>query len=443
MDSVFEPEIINTAKVLKFERLLGLKFKYNNFSFHSPQDVKSSTTVEVFFHYTSAKEIGGIETNFSYHISESFLTFYGWQKAPDIVKICSKKELESLEGLNQEKELKEIFDYNWLKSLLICPIFNARNPEISRPITLGLLVVENKHNRRWQAAETEVVKWMAKQIATAMINQQTLAKVQSLVQERTSQLQVSLEVQAKLGQKLRKYVEELRKANQMKEQFIASLSDALKTPLANMKMGIKMLKLINKEERIANYLEILAKECDKEIALVENLLNLQNLRENKLTIYAQKISWEELLQNLANNFRENLQEKQLELVQIIRQKHIYSDFNILESILKELLQNAIKFSEEKTKIFLEILPEESSTVIRITNCGSEISQKEQERLFTPFYQGERVANVTNSGTGLGLALVKLWVDNLNGAITVSSVPKVESGCYQNTFTITLPNVGKE
>lgn len=443
MDSIFDPEIINTAKILKFDRILGLKFKYTNFCFHSPEEVRNSTGVEVFFHYSLAEDFVNFEVPFSYHLSESFLTFYGWQNAPEVVKISSKKELEKIKG-EKERELEEVFDYNWLNSLLICPIFNQRNYEHSKPITLGLLVVENKQNRRWQAAETETVKWMAKQIATAMINQQALAKVQSLVQERTSQLQVSLEVQAKLGQKLRKYVEELRKANQVKDQFIASLSDALKTPLANMKMGIKMLKLINKDERVANYLEILAKECDKEIALVENLLSLQNLQENKLTIAAQKISLDTVLGNLAKFFSQPLQEKQIELVQILKQKYIYSDLNSLESILKELVQNAIKFSVSGTKIVLEIFPEELSTVIRITNCGSEISQEEQKRLFKPFYQGEKVANVTNSGTGLGLALVKLLVDNLNGTITVASVPKEGSSCYQNTFTIILPNSsGKE
>lgn len=113
-------------------------------------------------------------------------------------------------------------------------------------------------------------------------------KVQSLVNERTSQLQVSLEVQAKLGQKLRNYVDELRRVNKIKDEFIASLSDALKTPLANMKMGIKMLKLLNKNEQSIRYLDILADECEKEINLVNNLLALQTLESNNIDVESQK-----------------------------------------------------------------------------------------------------------------------------------------------------------
>lgn len=141
---------------------------------------------------------------------------------------------------------------------------------------------------------------MAKKITNSIVNEQAFLKVQSLVDERTSQLQVSLEVQAKLGQKLRNYVDELRRVNKIKDEFIASLSDALKTPLANMKMGIKMLKLLNKNEQSIRYLDILADECEKEINLVNNLLALQTLESNNIDVESQKIYLQPLLGELYN-----------------------------------------------------------------------------------------------------------------------------------------------
>lgn len=83
-------------------------------------------------------------------------------------------------------------------------------------------------------------------------------------------------------------MDELRRVNKIKDEFIASLSDALKTPLANMKMGIKMLKLLNKNEQSIRYLDILADECEKEINLVNNLLALQTLESNNIDVESQK-----------------------------------------------------------------------------------------------------------------------------------------------------------
>lgn len=95
-------------------------------------------------------------------------------------------------------------------------------------------------------------------------------------------------------------------------------------------------------------------------------------------------------------------------------------------ILRELINNACKFSHEDTDIILRIYEQNSDNIIEVTNCGFPISIAEESLIFQPFYQGSRVENVTNSGTGLGLALVQSLVQNLNGIITVESNPSSQT-----------------
>ena len=119
------------------------------------------------------------------------------------------------------------------------------------------------------------------------------------------------------------------------------------------------------------------------------------------------------------------------------------DLNSLNLILKELINNACKFSHEDTDIIVRIYKQNSDNIIEVTNCGFPISTAEENLIFQPFYQGSRVENVTNSGTGLGLALVQSLVQNLNGIITIASNPSNKADHFLNTFTITFPSLGKE
>jgi signal transduction histidine kinase len=440
MDDILDVDIATTAKILKLDRLFILRFKYQNFSSQNDTDTIPSATVEINYHWQLNLVDNDKKEYHSYQLSDSPLTYYSWQKAPDFTKINDKKQLNNLNIL---EDIKDIFDLNLIESLLIIPLFLQRNLQNSSPLILGLLVMENYKPRRWQISEIETGKWMAKHITTSIINQQTVAKVQSLVDERTTQLQVSLDVQAKLGKRMRDYIEELKRLNMIKDKFIASLSDALKTPLSNMKMGIKMLRLINKQEQSNRYLDILEDECEKEINLVNNLLTLQELESNNLAIEPQKIYLKPLLDDLYNSFSQELHYKQINLIIDNQQDYIYTDLNSVTLIIKELLNNASKFSEEKTKIVLRIYSKKSDNIIEVSNYGCAINAKEKTEIFTPFYQGKQVENVTNSGTGLGLALVKSLVQNLNGIIQVSSIFVNQSKNYLNTFTITFSKLSNE
>ncbi len=442
MDSILSLALAETAQALQVDRGLILRLKYHNplYSKLSAQSIQPAR-VEVVLDWSKVNKKAQNSNLSSYELFDSPLTIYAWQKAPQVVAIASQNKLQKLK-LELAQDIEKVFSKAKIESLLIVPLFsNYANLE-DQPIVLGFLVLQNHKPHQWKNAEIEMAKWVALQASSSIINQQTLQKVQSLVDERTSQLKVSLEVQAKLSEKMRHHIEELRRLNKIKDQFIASLSDALRTPLANMKMGIKMLKLVADSPQTLLYLNILEAECEKEINLVNNLLTLQELEAKKLNIDPQKLLLKPILDEFEQRFAQDWKSKDLKLELNYELNFLYTDLKSFKLMLKELLHNAGKFSASNTTVTLKLHVQAEQTILQVTNIGSPIPESEQKRIFQPFYQiqGQEVNSGSNTGTGLGLALVKSLVENFNGTVAVSSIPCHNKHDCLTTFTITLPQL---
>jgi len=436
MDVIFDTDLVHTAQILELNRLSIIRLKYDriiNFD-RDRSKIPSATIERVFDCRREEKYCADYQVILS-KLANSPLIRHALAQAPELVKLESELEIEQL---NIQQDNIDIFDLNLLKSILFIPLFIKKETSKYQPVILGYLILQKYHPKIWQIAEIETFKWIGKQVSTAILSQQTLAKVQSLVDERTSQLKTSLDVQAKLSNKLLYHLDELRRLNKIKDNFIASLSDALKTPLSNLKIGIKMLNMVNKNESLKKYINILDDECEKEINLVNNLLKLQQLQSNSLEIQQQKIDLQPCLEELYNNFSQELHHRNINFKINCELEFFYTDLNSINSILQELTKNAAKFSVSDSTINLSIYRESNCDYIEISNLGIEINSEDQANIFQPFYQSSKIENVTNSGTGLGLALVKCLVEHLRGTIRVSSVLCSESGHYLNTFSLAFP-----
>lgn len=110
---------------------------------------------------------------------------------------------------------------------------------------------------------------------------------------------------------------------------------------------------------------------------------------------------------------------------------VWMDKNILDSILKNLLDNAVKYSPSGSMVELQLFRNNEKVVFQIKDSGIGISLRDQKRLFEPFYRGKNVDNIP--GTGLGLSIVKTLVDLHSGQIAVDS--RIGAG---TTFTVILP-----
>jgi PAS domain S-box-containing protein len=239
-------------------------------------------------------------------------------------------------------------------------------------------------------------------------------------------------------------LEEMESLNHLKDEFLSTVSHELRTPLTNMKMAIQMLGIaLNQQDssqsKASCYFQILNNECDREINLINNFLDLQRLDSNVKPLVLETIQVESWLLRVVNLFkarnRNSLQNLQLHLAPNL--PTLVSDPFSLERILVELLTNACKFSPANAEIIVSVNQEGSNIRFQVTNFGVEIAANELPRIFDKFYRIPSNDPWKQGGTGLGLALVQKLTLALGGAIAV------ESGSNCTCFTVVLPILVEE
>ncbi|MBD0385296.1 MAG: GAF domain-containing protein [Nostoc sp. C3-bin3] len=341
---------------------------------------------------------------------------------------------------NDTSSAAPLFAIEELPAVLLVPLE-------SQGKILGFVVLQQAVTRSWQAAELNLVEMVCAQVSNAIIQSQTLRQVQTLVDERTAKLQSSLELQAKLHERTRQYVEQLRKLNELKDEFMSNMSDRLRYPLTNMLMSIRNLRLPGiAPERQVRYLDILEQECTKEINLINDLLTLQKLESPHEAPQLESIDLNTRIQDIAASFEKKLAEKGLKISVDLPQEslNLQTELESFDRILQELLTNAYKYSEHDTIVHLvaahQVDKQVDQVIIKVTNTGRAISQEEATYIFDKFRRGK---GRWTPGTGLGLALVKSLVQHLNGAIAIESLPISDSEQSEICFTLTLPQFSEE
>lgn len=267
-----------------------------------------------------------------------------------------------------------------------------------------------------------------------------------LVQQVANQCAISLR-QARLYMAAKAQVEELEKLNALKDDFLSTVSHELRTPMSNIKMATHMLKITlnNTDERAGRYLEILQTECARETELINDLLDLQQMESSSLPLLlCETIYLQELLPGIAAPFQLRTKQRQ----QVLRLNlapdlpALVTNRSSLERVFTELLNNACKYTPADGEIVLSVKlnfsPVTTSAdttpvfIFTISNCA-EIPTTELARVFDKFYRIPQADRWRQGGTGLGLALVKKLVEQLQGTICV------DSSNGWTTFTVSLPH----
>jgi signal transduction histidine kinase len=441
LDQIYRLSLVETARVLEVNRglLLTLKYQQPLYKKHR-QDPQATITLASQWSIDFPDKSPHITDPFN--LSDCFLCQNALKNAPQSLAII---DFEEFQKKSKSKKLSPIFQNPNLGSILIIPLTRDHGDQY-RSIVLGFLVFQHLKPRYWYQDEIELTTWVSNQISNAMIQNQSFKRVQTLVEERTSQLKWSLDVQSKLSEKMRQQIEQLQQLNQLKDEFMSSMSHELKTPLATMKLAIKMLRQETiTPEKQAKYLDILDQEWHREYNLIQDLLTLQKLESSQTTLRVEEINLADILTKIKAYFSEKWQqEKGLTLVINYNQncEKISTDAESFNYILNELLSNAGKYSDPNTTVTLEIKPiltdKGRQLMIVVSNYGLGISPEELPFIFDKFRRGKGVTDRAVPGTGLGLALVKAIVQNLNGTIDVTSEPTPESNLFITTFTLKLP-----
>ncbi len=226
---------------------------------------------------------------------------------------------------------------------------------------------------------------------------------------------------------------ELEQLNQIKDDFLSTVSHELRTPLTNIKMAIQMLEIALTQQseldaattpdRTTRYLSILRDQCNRELTLVNDLLELQQLEAGARPIEWLSLDLEQWLLQSIEVFQERAQRREQALQTSIPPDlpAIVSDPNILTRILAELLTNACKYTPPGGEITVTVCLEPADRVqLSISNTGTEIAAAELPRIFDKFYRIPSSDRYSQGGTGLGLALVKQMVMYLGGTVWAES-----------------------
>ncbi|MBE9101755.1 PAS domain S-box protein [Vacuolonema iberomarrocanum] len=281
-----------------------------------------------------------------------------------------------------------------------------------------------------------------------------------LVEQVASQCAIALR-QARLYEASQVQVRELERLNLLKDDFLSTVSHELRTPVSNVKMSAQMLEVIlqstnmlSTHERLAEYLHILNTECDREIRLVNDLLDLLRLDAEADPLMPLDISLQSWIPAIAEAFEQRIaeQHQQLELAIAPDLPPLHTDLGYLERILSELLTNACKYTPagEQISIRATLIPHHAEShdlkrvksirqdeiQICVSNTGITLPPNELIHIFDKFYRLPNADPWKHSGTGLGLALTQRLVQYLGGTIQATST----DNCI--TFTLRFPQTSR-
>ncbi len=252
---------------------------------------------------------------------------------------------------------------------------------------------------------------------------------------------------ASLAKRVEERTEELSRANaelargvRLKDEFLANMSHELRTPLSAILTRVEILQeqvfghLNNKQ---VNYIENIEKSGRHLLGLINDILDLSKIEAGKMDLQKETLHVKDICHSSLDFIKELALKKSLKVVINIdcAVDTIIADTRRLKQILINLLNNAVKFTNEKQSIGLEVVGFQEEEVIHFTvwDNGIGIADADMDKLFKSFVQVDSSLARRYEGTGLGLALVRRLTEMHGGSVSVES--EVGKG---SRFTVSLP-----
>jgi signal transduction histidine kinase/response regulator RpfG family c-di-GMP phosphodiesterase len=230
---------------------------------------------------------------------------------------------------------------------------------------------------------------------------------------------------------------EIQDADRRKDEFLAMLAHELRNPLGAVSNAIACMDvdLIDPSD-FANVRDVLQRQVSQMVRLVDDLLDVSRITRGKVELRKQLIDVQSMVTGAVATTAPMITAQRHRLEVSIPDEPLYllADPTRLEQILANLLNNAAKYTPPGGKIELEVVPEGTDVLLRVRDNGVGVSAELLPRMFDLFIQGERAADRSQGGLGIGLTLVRRLVELHSGHIEVFS-----AGAQQGSeFTIRLP-----
>lgn len=227
--------------------------------------------------------------------------------------------------------------------------------------------------------------------------------------------------------------EEQKKREIMRREFTSNVSHELKTPLTSISGFAEMLMQGDvTNETVVDFSKSIYDESQRMIALVQDILRISELDE-KTEFEQEEIDLYDLAENAAERLQSEAEKKQVQLRVIGEHCPVYGVRKILDEIVHNLCDNAIKYNHPNGLAEIGIHEIEDAILLSVRDTGIGIAKEEQERIFERFYRVDKARSKAIGGTGLGLSIVK------HGAIYHHAQIHIESDIGKGTIiTISFP-----
>lgn len=259
-------------------------------------------------------------------------------------------------------------------------------------------------------------------------------ELEAKVEERTVILKEALQRLEQSQQELSEALDKERQLNEIKSRFVSMASHEFRTPLSTMLSSASLLSkytTTEDQEKRARHIAKIKGSVKHLNDLLEDFLSLGKLDEGKMGAQFQEFNLTEVLQDTVDEMKGLTKENQGINYIHIGNEVVESDKKLVKNVLINLISNAIKFSDPGTTIHLNSHVKDDTAVISVRDEGIGISLEDQQHLFSSFFRGKNALNI--QGTGLGLHIVKRYLDLLEGEASLQS--ELGKGTM---ITVTIP-----
>lgn len=255
------------------------------------------------------------------------------------------------------------------------------------------------------------------------------------LQDANKSLELEIKRRKEAENRIKNALQKEKELNELKTKFLSLVSHEFKTPLSGILTSVVLLgkyKLEEQQEKREKHLSTIKNKVHYLDNILNDFLSIERLESGKVNYKFSTFSLSKLINEVVYNANVTLKTGQeLHYPQDIENISLHQDEKILELVLSNLLSNAIKYSPENTHINFETETNGNKITFKVTDQGMGIPKKDQKHIFERYFRAENA--LLNQGTGIGLNIAKVHLENLGGSINFNSKENVGT-----EFIVELP-----
>ena len=326
-----------------------------------------------------------------------------------------EKRTQRVNNVHLDSDYKMGSDWTDVYSEMSVPILIEGNP-------VAVINVEHEAEEAFSEQDQTILETFAISVSNALVKLSRLENLEDIIRQRTIELEKSYR--------------QLQELDKNKDQFISAATHELRTPLTSIIGYLDLIQITEWETETIkrDYCPIIRRNTQKLIYLTDNLLDQQRINMNRLNITKHKVDLIKLTTQIMEELRLLAEEKEIKLNVSMPEKPVIMriDKVRVSQVITNLMDNAIKFSEEKGVVELTINETPSEVEFCVKDQGYGLLEEDIDKLFKPFPSIEKP--VYYRSTGLGLSISKGIVELHGGRIWAESKGRGKGA----TFCFILP-----